>query len=145
MQRIQNLHEGKRNQKKRHLHAFVFVPSVFEERFPTAEFWMISAENFLLGSRKKIAKCLMRTFTCRATFLYDFTPLAMTFNPPPPNMKICRESPRRLGFDRCTLSHLNIRSFMSPWFFSQHLSLVTLTFIGYFSSNIRMWDLEHSF
>jgi hypothetical protein len=26
--------------------------------------------NFLLGSGKKIAKCLMRTFTCRSTFLY---------------------------------------------------------------------------
>ncbi len=27
--------------------------------------------NFLLGNRKKIAKFLMRTFTCRSTFLYD--------------------------------------------------------------------------
>jgi hypothetical protein len=27
--------------------------------------------NSLLGNRKKIAKCLMRTFTCRSTFLYD--------------------------------------------------------------------------
>ncbi len=26
--------------------------------------------NFLLGHRKKIAKFLMRTFTCRSTFLY---------------------------------------------------------------------------
>jgi hypothetical protein len=26
--------------------------------------------NFLLGNRKKIAKFLMRTFTCRSTFLY---------------------------------------------------------------------------
>jgi hypothetical protein len=26
--------------------------------------------NSLLGSRKKIAKFLMRTFTCRSTFLY---------------------------------------------------------------------------
>jgi hypothetical protein len=27
--------------------------------------------NCLLGYRKKIAKFLMRTFTCRSTFLYD--------------------------------------------------------------------------
>jgi hypothetical protein len=26
--------------------------------------------NLLLGNRKKIAKFLMRTFTCRSTFLY---------------------------------------------------------------------------
>jgi hypothetical protein len=26
--------------------------------------------NFLLGNGKKIAKFLMRTFTCRSTFLY---------------------------------------------------------------------------
>ncbi len=28
------------------------------------------SRNFLLGNRKKIAKFLMRTFTCRSTFLY---------------------------------------------------------------------------
>jgi hypothetical protein len=27
--------------------------------------------NSWLGNRKKIAKFLMRTFTCRSTFLYD--------------------------------------------------------------------------
>ncbi len=34
--------------------------------------WILNdiGRNFLLGSRKKIAKCLMRTFTCRSTFLY---------------------------------------------------------------------------
>jgi hypothetical protein len=31
--------------KKRHLAAFVFVPSVFGEKFPTAEFLMISPET----------------------------------------------------------------------------------------------------
>ncbi len=36
----------------------------------TAEFWMISGRNSLLGKRKKIAKFLMRTFTYRSTFLY---------------------------------------------------------------------------
>jgi hypothetical protein len=29
--------------------------------------------NSLLGNRKKIAKLLMRTFTCRSTFLYAMT------------------------------------------------------------------------
>jgi hypothetical protein len=60
LQRLQNGQEGKRHQKKRHkilsfhicvvttyqhLAAFVFVPSVFGEKFPTAEFLMISAET----------------------------------------------------------------------------------------------------
>jgi hypothetical protein len=31
--------------------------------------------NFLLGNGKKIAKFLMRTFTCRSTFLYDYNHL----------------------------------------------------------------------
>jgi hypothetical protein len=31
--------------KKRHLAAFVFIPSVFGEKFPIAEFWMMSAET----------------------------------------------------------------------------------------------------
>ncbi len=30
-----------------------------------------SGRNFLLGNGKKIAKFLMRTFTCCSTFLYD--------------------------------------------------------------------------
>jgi hypothetical protein len=29
--------------------------------------------NSLLGNRKKIAKFLMRTFTCRSTFLYAYS------------------------------------------------------------------------
>jgi hypothetical protein len=35
---IQNVQEGKRHQKKIHLAAFVVVPSVLGEKFPTAEF-----------------------------------------------------------------------------------------------------------
>jgi hypothetical protein len=31
--------------------------------------------NCLQGNRKKIAKFLMRTFTCRSTFLYAIIPL----------------------------------------------------------------------
>ncbi len=54
---------GKDIWRKRHLAAFVFVPSVFGEKF---EFWMISAET----SCWENSKCLMRTFTCRSTFLY---------------------------------------------------------------------------
>jgi hypothetical protein len=38
LQRIQNVQEGKRHQKKIYLAAFVLVPSVFGENFPTAEF-----------------------------------------------------------------------------------------------------------
>jgi hypothetical protein len=42
LQRIQNVQEGKRQKKKRHLAAFVSVSSVFGEKFPTAGFGMIS-------------------------------------------------------------------------------------------------------
>jgi hypothetical protein len=37
--------KGKDIRKNRHLAAFVFVLSVFGEKFPTAEFRMISAET----------------------------------------------------------------------------------------------------
>jgi hypothetical protein len=40
-----NSKEGKRNQKKRHPAAFVSVPSVFGEKFPTEILKMISAET----------------------------------------------------------------------------------------------------
>jgi hypothetical protein len=32
--------------------------------------------NLLPGNRQKIAKCLMRTFTCRSTFLYGLNKAA---------------------------------------------------------------------
>jgi hypothetical protein len=70
LQRIQNVQEGKRHQKKRHLAAFVFVPSVFWGEVSNSSILNDISRNFLLGSRKKIAKCLMRTFSCRSTFLY---------------------------------------------------------------------------
>jgi hypothetical protein len=44
LQRIQNVQEEKRHKKKRHLAVFIFVPSVFGEKLPTDEFWMISAD-----------------------------------------------------------------------------------------------------
>jgi hypothetical protein len=68
LQIIQNLQEGKRHQKKEI--SSCFVPSVFGEKFPTAQFWNYIGRNFLLGSRKKKTKCSMRTFTCRSTFLH---------------------------------------------------------------------------
>jgi hypothetical protein len=39
--------------RKTHLAAFVFVPSVFGEKFPTAEFWMISAETSCWEIKRK--------------------------------------------------------------------------------------------
>jgi hypothetical protein len=45
--------KGKDNRKETSTAVFVFVPSVFWEKFPTAEFWIISiGRNFLLGSTK---------------------------------------------------------------------------------------------
>jgi hypothetical protein len=38
LQKIPNVREGKRHQKKRHLASFVFVLSVVGEKFSTAEF-----------------------------------------------------------------------------------------------------------
>jgi hypothetical protein len=37
--------------------------------------------NSLMGNRKKIAKFLMRTFTCRSTFLYECPPSFDAFVP----------------------------------------------------------------
>jgi hypothetical protein len=37
--------KGKGIRKRRHLAAFVFVPSGFGEKFPASEFGMISAET----------------------------------------------------------------------------------------------------
>jgi hypothetical protein len=53
LQRIRNVQEGKKHQKKIYLAAFVFIPSVFGKKFPTAEFLNDIGRNFLLGSRKK--------------------------------------------------------------------------------------------
>jgi hypothetical protein len=38
-----------------------------------------TGRNCLLGHRKKIAKFLTRTFTCRSTFLYDDTRHSFAF------------------------------------------------------------------
>jgi hypothetical protein len=65
--------KGKDIRKKRHLAAFVFVPSVLGCFWGEVSNSLILNDidrSFLLGRRKKIAKCLMRNFTCRSTFLY---------------------------------------------------------------------------
>jgi hypothetical protein len=52
------------------LTAFVFVPSVFGENIPTAEFGMVSAEKTACWDiEKENSQILMRTFTCRSTFV----------------------------------------------------------------------------
>jgi hypothetical protein len=48
--------------KKIHLTAFVFVPSVFGEKFPTAEFGMISAETILAGKWKENSQMFNEDF-----------------------------------------------------------------------------------
>ncbi len=65
--------------KRRYLAAFVVVPSDFWGEVSNS--WILNdiGRNFLLGSRKKLDKCLMRTFACRSTFLNDYTPVKTTF------------------------------------------------------------------
>jgi hypothetical protein len=41
---------------------------------PHSWIWNYIGRNCLMGHRKKIAKSLMRTFTCRSTFLYVLHP-----------------------------------------------------------------------
>jgi hypothetical protein len=50
--------KGKDIRKKRHLAAFVFVPSVFWGEVSNS--WILNdiGRNFLVGIRKKMAKCL---------------------------------------------------------------------------------------
>ncbi len=50
--------------------AHVIVPSVFGENISAAEFWNDIGRNACWGIERKKAKFLMRTFTCRSTFLY---------------------------------------------------------------------------
>jgi hypothetical protein len=52
--------------KRRHLGAFAFVPSDFWGRVSNSLILNDIGRHFLLGSRKKLDKCLMRTFTCRS-------------------------------------------------------------------------------
>ncbi len=72
MWRIQNVQEGKRHKKKETSSCFCLCSLFFGGKVSNS--WILNniGRNFLLGSRKKIAKCLMMTFTCRSTFLYGW-------------------------------------------------------------------------
>ncbi len=74
LQRIQNIQERKKHQKKETSGCFCLFSFVFWGEVSNS--WILNDidRNFLLGKRKKLAKCLMRTFTCRSTFLYDSSP-----------------------------------------------------------------------
>jgi hypothetical protein len=47
------MYRKRKDIRKKQLAAFVFVPSVFGEKFPTAEFLMISAETFCWKIERK--------------------------------------------------------------------------------------------
>ncbi len=59
--------KGKDIRKKRQLAAFVFVPSVFREKFPTAEFGMIS-QKLLTGKKKENSQMFNEDFYLPLTF-----------------------------------------------------------------------------
>ncbi len=73
---IQNAQEGKRHQKKDikflSFQIVCFCLCSFCFRGEVSNSWILNdiGRNSLLGNRKKIAKFLMRTFTCRSTYLY---------------------------------------------------------------------------
>jgi hypothetical protein len=71
--RFKMYRKGKDIRKKRHLVVFVFVPSVFGGEVSNIQILSVIGRNFLLGSRKKKAQCLMKSFTCRSTFLYGWS------------------------------------------------------------------------
>jgi len=62
---------------------FCLCSFCFCGKYPTAEFGMVSAETASWDMRKKIAKLLMRTFTCRSTLLYVYWPAAGDLAPVP--------------------------------------------------------------
>jgi hypothetical protein len=62
LQKIQNVQEGKRHYKKRHLVSFVLVPSDFSEKFPTTDFGIISAETSLWEIERKLPKIFYEDF-----------------------------------------------------------------------------------
>jgi hypothetical protein len=72
LQRIQNVQEEKRHQKKETSSCFCLCSFCFWKEVSNSLIWNDIGRHFLLGNRKKISKCLMRTFTCRSTFLYGY-------------------------------------------------------------------------
>ncbi len=86
IQNIQNVQEGKKTSEKKR-HKIFKLPNLCGNQLTTTQlllslfllFLMRSFQQLnlddigrdsLLGHRKKIAKFLMRTFSCRSTFLY---------------------------------------------------------------------------
>jgi hypothetical protein len=53
---------------------FCLCSFCFWGKYSYNRIWNYVSRNCLLGHRKKIAKFLKRTFTCRSTFLYDPMP-----------------------------------------------------------------------
>ncbi len=109
---IQNVQEGKRHQKKEtYLTVLSLQICVVTNLSPPSCFclcsfcfwgevsnsWILNdiGRNSLLGNRKKIAKFLMSTFTCRSTFLYDCNTINET-----KQQKINKQS---AGFSVCTV------------------------------------------
>ncbi len=72
--------KGKDIRKKKYQAAFVFGSFWFWGKVSNSWILNVIGRNFLLGSRRIIAKCLMRTFTCRSTFLYGKSKDYHTFN-----------------------------------------------------------------
>jgi hypothetical protein len=103
LQRIQTVQEGKRHQKKETSSFFCLCSFCFGKKFPTAEFGMISTETSCWEIERKIAKCLMRTFTCRSTFLYVWQThrfkMAATTRPP--------TLPKKRAATRSIWKHIN--------------------------------------
>ena len=94
LQRIQNAQEGKRHQKKETSSCFCLCSFCFWGVVSNSWIWILNdiGRNFLLGNRKKTAKCLMRPSTCRSTFLYGEHILLITTQTQPQ-----RELKRSLG------------------------------------------------
>jgi hypothetical protein len=71
LQRIQNVQEGKRHHAEKETSSCICLYS-FWFWGVVSDSWILNdiGRNFSLGNWKKIAKSLMRIFTCRSTFLY---------------------------------------------------------------------------
>jgi hypothetical protein len=70
------------------------------KNIPTAEFENDIGRNCLLGHRKKIAKFLMRTFTCRSAFLYGLQNLISCVDGA---SRLCNPFYRRILF-KCSMT-----------------------------------------
>ncbi len=66
--------------RKKTSSCFCLFSFCFQGEVPTAEFGMISAETSCWEIERKQPNVLMRTFTCRSTFLYDISTHCMLKN-----------------------------------------------------------------